>query len=123
MEKKQVLIIEDDPKQASILSGALSENNYEVTLTLDGEEAIKIAHEKDFDVILLDLILPEMGGAEFLKHLKEDERHRNTPVIIITNSDSKEHMASAMEYGITSYFVKAETKLEDILAAVNDKVS
>lgn len=120
--KKKILIIEDDQKQADILLALFEEKGYEVVVAMDGNKATEEVNRGVFDAILLDLLLPEMGGLELLRYIGEGSKNKTTPVIVITNSTSKDHMASVLEYGVQKYFIKAETKLEDILLAVEEVV-
>jgi len=72
------------------------------------------------DLILLDLILPELNGLEVLKNLKANENTRNIPVIILTNLGDLENIEKALELGATTYLVKADHTLEEVINKVKN---
>jgi len=120
MEKKKILIIEDD----SILQKALQEfliaEGFETLSALDGEEGVKIGKEKKPDLILLDIILPKMDGYEVLKAMKSDESTKNIPIILLTNLGSLNDVEKALGLGATTYLIKADYKLEEVAKKIKE---
>jgi len=120
MEKKKILIIEDD----SILQKALQEfliaEGFETLSALDGEEGVKIGKEKKPDLILLDIILPKMDGYEVLKAMKSDESTKNIPIILLTNLGSLNDVEKALDLGATTYLIKADYKLEEVAKKIKE---
>ncbi len=112
---KRILFIEDESALQKTLGEVLRENGYEVISALDGETGIKSAKTKKPDLILLDLILPKLSGFEVLKQLKKDEETKNIPVIVLTNLEEVKDVEKAMELGATTYLVKANYSLKEVV--------
>lgn len=89
---------------------------------LDGEIGLSIAKEKNPDLILLDLILPRKDGFEVLKALKEDEKTKDIPVIVLTNLESVQDVEKALELGATTYLVKANYNLTEVLEKIRQTI-
>ncbi len=117
-EGVDILLVEDNPNDVRLTLKALSRNNLNVNLqrVADGEEAIDfIFCRNDYAernrnemprLILLDLKLPRLNGLEVLKILKEDERTKAIPVVILTSSNQESDIAESYELGVNSYIVK-----------------
>jgi len=117
---KKILFIEDEPTLQKTLGRALEQEGFEILSALDGKIGIKKAKENKPDLILLDLILPKMDGFEVLKHLKENEETKNIPVIILTNLENAEDIEKALSLGATTYLVKANYDLEEVIDKIKD---
>ena len=121
--KKKVLIIEDDNFIASLMIEGLKKSgfDFDVDLAFNGEEGLKKIEEKIPDLILLDIILPGIGGFEILEKLKNEEKTKQIPVIIVSNLGSQDEIQKGLKLGAISYFIKAHI-LPDELAREVDKV-
>ena len=115
---KHILFIEDESALQKTLGEVLRENGYEVISALDGESGLKLAKTKKPDLILLDLILPKLSGFEVLKQLKKDEETKDIPVIVLTNLEGVGDVEKAMELGATTYLVKANYSLKEVVDKV-----
>lgn len=104
---KKILIVEDDKFLRELIKRKLIAEKFEVTEATDGEEAIKKAKEESPDLILLDLILPNIDGFEVLMNVKEDEKTKNIPVIILSNLGQQEEIEKGLKLGAVDYMVKA----------------
>mgnify|MGYP002631181786 CR=1 FL=1 len=82
--RPKVLVVDDDPQAIKIISSYLDEKRYEIHKASGGEEGLEIARDNLPDLIILDLMMPEMDGFEVLDHLQEDERTNQIPVVILT---------------------------------------
>lgn len=89
---------------------------------LDGEIGLKLAKpetgKKKLDLILLDLILPKVHGFDVLKKLKENEETKDIPIIVLTNLEGINDVEKALELGATTYLVKAQYTLEEVLEKI-----
>ncbi len=85
---------------------------------LDGEIGLRLAKTKKPDLILLDLVLPKAHGFEVLKRLKEDKETKDIPVIVLTNLEGIGDVDRAIELGATTYLVKANYSLEEVLEKI-----
>jgi len=117
---KTILIIEDEPTLQKTMSLALEQEGYEVKNALDGEIGLKLAKEIKPDMILLDLILPKVDGFEALEELKNDDTTKDIPVIVLTNLESTEEIERALVMGATTYLVKANYDLKDIIQKIKE---
>lgn len=105
-EKATVLVVDDTPDNLSLMS-ALLKDLYKVKVANGGEKALKIAQsENPPDLVLLDIMMPEMDGYEVLQHLKRDPRTRDIPVIFLTAKSEVEDEKRGLEMGAVDYITK-----------------
>jgi DNA-binding response OmpR family regulator len=101
----RVLIVEDEPRLARNIARVLAEEvSYAVDTSADGEDGLHMARTSPYDLIILDLMLPKMGGLEILRRLRADG-HR-TPVLILTARDSTEDVKRGLDLGGDDYLTK-----------------
>jgi len=115
---KKIIFVEDDSMLQKVLTNSLKESGYETKQAFDGKEGLSKIKEERFDLILLDLILPKLDGFELLKRLREDSKNKETPVIVLTNLEEPTDIEKMLELGATTYLVKSDQSLEDIVAKV-----
>jgi len=111
---KKILFIEDEVAIQKTLGEFLRKKGYEVQSALDGEVGLRLAKTGNPDLILLDLILPKKHGLDVLKELHLDNNTKNIPVIILTNLENVGEVEKAIEFGATTYLVKANYSLEEV---------
>ena len=99
-----VLVIEDDRRMASLLAQALKEDGSHVTLCHDGAEGLTTALRPDFDVIVLDLMLPGLDGFQVAQRLRR--RRRQTPVLMLTARDAPADIVKGLNIGADDYVTK-----------------
>ena len=87
VEKRRVLVVDDEPEIVKALQVRLNQVGYEVIAAYDGKEALDKAHKERIDLIILDLILPKMDGFQTYKTLKADSATMNIPIIAYTAQD------------------------------------
>ncbi len=109
----RVLIVEDEEKVASFLSRGLKEEGYSVDLAYDGRRGLELINENLYDIILLDLMLPEIDGLEVLRQVRE--AGLDTPVLITTAKNSKEDVVRGLDTGSDDYLTKPFS-FEELLA-------
>ncbi len=115
---KKILFIEDESALQKTFGEILSQEGYEMISALDGEAGLRLAKTKKPDLILLDLILPRVHGFDVLKQLKEDPKTKEIPVIVLTNLEGIEDVDKALELGATTYLVKAQYSLEEVVEKI-----
>lgn len=111
----KVLFIEDDMIETMKLHRAISnfDSKHQIIEATNGEEALEILKRGDLpDIILLDLNMPRMSGIEFLGILKQDEKLKYLPTIILTTSENRADLLTCFEIGIAGYIIKP-LKYED----------
>jgi len=115
---KKILFIEDESALQKTFKDVLEKEGYQMISALDGESGLKMARTQRPDLILLDLILPKKDGFEVLKELKSDKSTKEIPVIVLTNLEDIESVEKAIELGATTYLVKAQYTLEEVIQKV-----
>ena len=105
-----VLIVEDEPEMAKLLSCGLEEEQFEVTVARDGRSALEMSSVEPYDVILLDVMLPKMSGIEVARQLRE--REQETPVLMLTARDSLQDIVKGLDSGADDYLTKPFSFLE-----------
>ena len=119
---KKILFVEDEPNLQKAITEVLVQEGFKVLAAADGEEGLKTAKKEKPDLILLDLILPKKDGFEVLKELKADDGTKNIPVIVLTNLEGLGDVEKALSLGATTYLVKANYDLEDVLKTVKSQI-
>ncbi|HGH0943323.1 TPA: response regulator transcription factor, partial [Staphylococcus pseudintermedius] len=109
---KKVLIIEDEQNLARFIELEFKHENYEVEVKYDGVSGLNRALQHDFDLILLDLMLPEMDGLEVCKRLRTQ---KDTPIIMITAKGEIYDKVTGLDIGADDYIVKP-FEIEELLA-------
>jgi len=120
---KKILFVEDESALQKTFGDVLPKEGYDMISALDGEAGLKLAKERKPDLILLDLILPKMDGFEVLKQLKKEVETKAIPVIVLTNLERVVDIEKAIEAGATTYLVKANYTLEEVLEKIKKALS
>lgn len=120
--QKTILIIEDDAAQREPLAQILTANGFTVIQAVDGKPGLEMALENHPDLIILDLILPEMDGVAFMHLLRNEVWGAQVPVIMFTNvsPDTDNTIKMVDETKPAYYIVKGELSLEDIVKKVRE---
>jgi len=116
--KKKILFIEDESVLQKTFGEILEQEGYEMISALDGEIGLRLVKEKSPDLILLDLILPKVNGFSVLKKIKEDKETKDIPVIVLTNLEGLEDIDKVLKMGATTYLVKANYSLEEVMVKI-----
>ena len=122
MEKKdKILIVDDNAKNIQVLASLLAENNYDIEYALSGVAALKLLATVNFDLILLDIMMPEMDGFEVCKRIKKDPSNKEIPIIFLTAKTDSESMQKAFEEGGLDY-VNKPFNSNELLARVKTHI-
>jgi len=111
----KILVVEDDRKVAGFIEQGLKEEGYVVDIASDGEEATMLAHVYDYDVILLDVVLPKKNGFQVATELRREGR--NTPILMLTSRDAVEDVVRGLDAGADDYLAKP-FRFEELLARI-----
>ena len=105
-----ILVIEDDRFIGEMYVRSLQHEGYTVDWVVDGHDGLVAATSKPYDLILLDIMLPEMRGPEILKALRGSGENKipNSHVIVMTNFDQDSDSRMAMQHDVDAYLIKAE---------------
>lgn len=104
---KKLLIVEDDPMIASMYNTKFKTEGFEVFTAENGALGIEIAKKEKPDLIMLDVILPQLDGFSVLRELKKDNKTKSIPVIMLTNLGTEEDKKKGEKLGAVDYLVKA----------------
>lgn len=104
---KKILIIEDDQTILSMYDSKFQGEGFEVFKAEDGNEGFKIAQKEQPDIIMLDIILPQIDGFTVLSELKKDKKTKDIPVVMLTNLGTIEDQKKGKTMGAEDYLVKA----------------
>ena len=111
----KVLLVEDESKVANFISRGLQEEGYTVDMAPDGKKGLQYINETVYDIVLLDLMIPEIDGLELLKRMRANGIE--TPVLIITAKSSKEDVVKGLDTGSDDYLTKA-LSFDELLARI-----
>lgn len=112
----KLLIVEDEPNLLSILRKGFAENNNEVSVALDGKTALEMIHNYNFDVVILDVMLPDINGIEICRRLRASKNF--VPVLLLTALGTSENIVTGLNAGADDYLVKP-FKFGELDARVN----
>lgn len=116
---KTILCIEDDRFIGEMYVRSLKKAGYNVDWMVDGNDGLVAARNKSYDLILLDIMLPERRGSEILKALRgKEDLIPNTKIIVLTNFDQDEESRIAMEHNVDAYLIKAEITPKTLLKVI-----
>jgi len=119
---KNILLIEDDPFLVDIYTTKLKESGFTVEVATDGEQGLRKLSEKSFDLLLLDIVLPQVDGWEILEKIKalrgNIEHLENLKIVILSNLGQKEEVEKGIEMGAIKYLIKAHYTPSEVIAEI-----
>jgi len=118
----QILVVDDDPEIVSLLEKLLARTGYRVLKAYSGNEAMRIILEQPLDLIILDIILPDINGIWITRRIRQDEKTRMIPIIIITGHREKELRIKGIEAGADDFITKP-FDIDEILARVRTSLN
>ena len=119
----KILLIEDDPLMVNLYRKIFARAGYEVEIAQRGGEGLEKAKDTLPNLILLDIMMPEMDGFEVLAILKKDDKTKSIPVIALTNLAGEEDAKRALALGVAKYVIKSEHDPREVLQMVKDVLS
>jgi len=114
-KKSNILIVEDDSFLADIYKMSFTQKGHTVTHCANGKEALTWLEKNKPDIILTDLMMPDMNGFDFLREYKGDKAKLPVPVIVLSNLGQESDKAQCKEFGVKDYLVKTEVDIDIIL--------
>ena len=111
----RILIVEDEPQMAGLLARGLEEELYEVSVAKDGKTALDLSTSNEFDVILLDVMLPKIGGLEVARQIRQ--REQSTPLLMLTARDALPDIVKGLDAGADDYLTKPFS-FQELLARI-----
>ena len=114
-----VLIVEDEQVLNDAYATILTRQGHDVSTAFNGKEALVKAEQSEPDVILLDLLMPEMDGLEFLESYQLKDKHPEVKVVILSNMGDEEKIKKGMDLGAYKYILKARATPDELSVLVN----
>ncbi len=103
---KKILVVDDEELTTELAKTFLEKHGFTVLIAFDGESGLKLAETENPDLILLDVMLPELDGFEVCKRLKENEKFKNTPILMFTAKGLSSDIEKGEAVGADEYIVK-----------------
>lgn len=120
----KILLVEDEAPLLGAMSLKLSKAGFTVLQAHNGREGLDIAMKEFPNIIITDIVMPEMDGLQMIQNIRQDQQWgASAPIILLTNLNDFNHVATAMEYGVHDYLVKSNWKLKDLLETVKSKLN
>jgi two-component system response regulator RpaA len=121
--KKRILIVEDEIPLLSLLRDKLDEQGFEVLTASDGKQGLDVALKTLPDLILLDILMPNMDGLTMLKNLRGNNLAAKLPVILLTNLAESKEVLEAKNFGVEEYLIKAENNLDEVIKKITERAN
>jgi len=119
---KKILLIEDEEILINLLNKKLIQEGYEVFITRNGVDGLAKMREIKPDLILLDIIMPKMGGLEVMEEMQKDEELKNFPVIIISNSGQPVEIDRIKKLGARDWLIKTEFNPQEVIDKIKKQI-
>lgn len=103
-KKNKILLVEDDPRVCSFINKGLTEENFEVSIAFDGETGLNMLKTVNFDLVILDIMLPNINGIEVCKQIRSN--NNKTPILFLTALGSAENVVLGLSSGADDYLIK-----------------
>lgn len=117
---KKILLVEDDKFLVKIYQNALTKQGYEVQLLGNGVQVQEKIKNFQPDLVLLDLVMPEVDGFETLARMRQDEATKNQPVIVLSALESDSDVNKVKNLGVKNYFLKSNTNFNQVIEYINN---
>lgn len=101
-----ILVVDDNPRNIQIVGNILKEQQYQIAFALEGAKAVELAAQQDFDLVLLDIMMPEMDGYEVCQLLRSDPKTKNLPIIFLTAKTDTNSIVRGFQLGANDYVTK-----------------
>ncbi len=116
----KLLIVEDDAFLQKILVAKFAKEGFAVSSATDGEEGLALMKKEKFNLVLLDLIMPNMDGFDVLYAVQADAALKTVPVIVLSNLAQDEDVTRAKDLGATDFLVKGDLAINDLVRRVKE---
>jgi PleD family two-component response regulator len=112
MNNQSILIVDDEPRNFDVIESLLNEYDYELNYASSGQEALESLEILEIDLILLDVMMPDMDGIEVCERIKAIPKYRPIPIIMVTALTAKEDLAQCLNVGANDFVSKPVNPLE-----------
>ena len=119
---KKILIIEDEEVLLGLLQERLVQEGYRVDIAKDGQEGLEKIRKFKPDLILLDIVMPKMGGFEVMEEVNKDEELKIIPIIIVSNSGQPVELERAKKLGVKDWLIKTDFDPQEVIDKVKKQL-
>ena len=119
---KKILIIEDEEVLLGLLQERLVQEGYQVDIAKDGQEGLEKIRKFKPDLILLDIVMPKMGGFEVMEEVNKDEELKIIPIIIVSNSGQPVELERAKKLGVKDWLIKTDFDPQEVIDKVKKQL-
>ncbi len=120
---KKILIIEDEEILLELIQKKLVQEGYQVEVARNGQEGLEKMRDKKPDLILLDIVMPIMGGFEVMEEINKDKELKGIPIIIISNSGQPIELSRAKELGVKDWLIKTDFDPVEVVNKVKKQLN
>ncbi len=115
---KKILIAEDEEIMLNLLQKKLAQEGYEILIAKDGQEGLRLMREVKPDLVLLDIIMPKLGGFEVMEEMQKDSELKDIPIIVVSNSGQPVEIDKAQSLGAKDWLIKTEFDPKEVIEKV-----
>jgi len=119
---KKILLVEDEELMIDLLQRKLTKEGYEISVAKNGEEGLEAMKKVRPDLVLLDIIMPKMGGFEVMEEMQRDKTLAKIPVIVISNSGQPVELDKAQKLGAKDWLIKTEFDPQEVVDKVKKQI-
>lgn len=116
--KKKILIIEDEKMINYFLETRLKKEGFSVEIALNGQEALHKVHHKGYDLVLTDMMIPNISGLELIMRIKKSELNSNVPILVLSGLSSADLIVDVLAIGVNDYITKPFS-IKVLMAKIN----
>lgn len=120
---KKILLVDDDVYIRDLYTEVLKDENYEVMIAANGEEALIMVAKDQFDLILLDVMMPKMDGIQVLSKVKKEPNYKEVPILMLTNFGQEDLVKQAVTIGSADYLLKYNLTPGELITKVKQVLS
>ncbi len=122
-KNKSILIVEDELSLLNAIKIKMKNNDFDTYTARDVNGALNVLEKNDISVIWLDhYLLGEENGLDFVSKIKNDEKNKKIPIFVVSNTATPEKVRTYLKLGISSFFTKANNRLEDIIVEIKKSI-
>src|SRR3989344_8909993 len=119
---QHILVVDDDAALLEALETTLKAEQFQVTTARNGKEGLKKIKENKPDLVLLDIVMPQMDGITMMHKLQDNPGTKNIPIIFLTNLSDVDTISKVIREGIFDYLVKSEWDINDLVSLVKKRL-
>jgi len=119
----KILVVEDDQFLANAYRIKLQKVGFEVIIVVDGAEALEKIKSQNFDLIILDLIIPKIDGFGVLTEIRSQEKYKTLPILVASNLSQMEDINRALKLGANDFIIKSDISLDALIEKIKKLVS